>query len=74
LLRAWPESTQQRLGFKKCVKSAISATSALFIFRRFFVFPYRFLIFFLFVPIDGRPEDYYGFGDRGRGVGRFVEN
>jgi hypothetical protein len=41
---------------KKCAKSTISAISALFIFCRFFVFRYRFLIFFVFVLFDGRPE------------------
>ena len=43
LLPAWPESTQQRSGFKKrSAKRAISVRTTLFLFCRFFVFPYRF--------------------------------
>src|ERR1700679_3765448 len=42
LLPAWPESTQQRSGYKKrSAKRAISVRTALFLFCGFFVFPYR---------------------------------
>jgi hypothetical protein len=52
---------------KRSAKRAISVRTTLFLFCRFFVFRYRFLVFFLFVLFDGRPEDYYGFGDCVRG-------
>jgi hypothetical protein len=46
--------SQQRSGFKKrSAKRAISVRTALFLFCRFFVFPYRFLIFFVFVLFEG---------------------
>jgi hypothetical protein len=72
LLPPGPNPLSRGAVSKKYAKSAISAISALFIFRRFFVFPTDSLILFLFVLSDGRPDDYYGFCDCVRGRS-FVE-